>query len=292
MQPFAIGDLRIDRVEEICEPAMRPEDFLAGLSADAIERNLHWMAPVYYDVATGMAITSVHTWVVRTRHHNVLIDTCMGNDKTRPGTYGDKLHLPWIERLAKTGLRPEDLDFVMCTHLHADHVGWNTQLVDGRWVPTFPNARYIFARREYGFWETATGPVATAFGQACVYQDSVLPCMEAGLVQLVDDGFTLDDDLVVQDAPGHTEGNVIVRASSRGHGGLFVGDVIHIPLQVLYPDISTVVCQKPELATMHRRRVLTECAEHGHLLLPAHFAAPHYGRVTSDAQGFHFHPGA
>jgi glyoxylase-like metal-dependent hydrolase (beta-lactamase superfamily II) len=179
----------------------------------------------------------------------------------------------------------------MCTHLHADHVGWNTRLVNGRWVPTFPNARYLLGRREYAYWETAEGPAATGFGQESVFSDSVLPCVEAGQVQFVDNGFELDDALLVEDAPGHTPGTAIIRARSRGRGGLFIGDIMHTPLQVLYPDANSRADIDPEQSRVTRKRVLSECAEHGHLLLPAHFGPPFYGRVTHDGSAYTFQPG-
>jgi glyoxylase-like metal-dependent hydrolase (beta-lactamase superfamily II) len=182
MVAWRVGDLRIDRVEEMEKPLVKLRDLLPDLPEDAMERHAHWLFPGFEYPATGLSIMAEHSWVVRTRHHVVLIDTCWGNAKPRPGV-GDRLDTPWLERLTRLGLRPEDIDIVMCTHLHADHVGWNTRLVDGRWVPTFPNARYLFGRREYDHWRNQPG---AAFGNDAAFQDSILPCVEAGLAELVD----------------------------------------------------------------------------------------------------------
>ena len=285
-----LGDIGIERVEESCAPAVTPDEFLAGLPADAIERNAGWLVPSAFDPTSGRLVMSVHSWIVRTCHHTVLIDTCIGNGKCRPGMpSADRLDLPWLERLAAKGLTPESIDYVMCTHLHVDHVGWNTRLRDGRWVPTFPNARYLFARREFERWNPQGRP-ADGQGQDAVFNDSVLPCVEAGLVTLVEDGYTLDDELTVEAAPGHTTGHTIIRAKSGERTGLFTGDCMHTPLQVAYPDVNSVTCEDPVAAKHTRRKVLSEAAERGHLLLPAHFPPPFVGTVSERGDRFEYHP--
>jgi len=292
MKPFAIGDIRIDRVEESCGPLIKPGEFLVDLPQDAIARNLSWLAPDFYSAATDQFVLSIHSWVVRTERYNILIDTCFGNQKNRPGMPpAHELDTPWLERLAACGLVPEQIDYVMCTHLHTDHVGWNTKLSNGRWVPTFPNARYLFSRTEYDHWNPKVGN-GQGWGQEGVFEDSVLPCMEAGQATLVDDGYEVDGGLRIEAAPGHTVGNVIIRAKSQNKTGLFTGDCMHTPLQIAYPDVGTRVCQQPEVGAKTRRRILGECAEHGHLLLPAHFPLPHYGRVTAHGDAFKYHPPA
>jgi glyoxylase-like metal-dependent hydrolase (beta-lactamase superfamily II) len=289
--PFCeIGALQIDRVEEFGGPNVRVEDFMVGVPEGAIEANLDWLAPDCYDIATAQLVTTVQCWIVRTPHHTVLIDTCCGNDKERSLPTMHRLSTPWLERLAAKGIGPEQVDYVMCTHLHGDHVGWNTRLVDGRWVPTFPNARYLFARREYDHWNPA-GDGAKGYGQEGVFQDSVLPCMEAGLVTLVDEGHVLDDSLEVEAAPGHSAGNTVIRARSAGATGIFSGDCIHTPLQVAYPDVNSAACEEAVQARITRRRILSECAERGHLLIPTHFPAPYVARISASGSAFKYHPG-
>lgn len=290
MAMITIGELRIDRVEELCGAFVGPDDFLDGIPREVLARDSSWLARHGMDLATGNLVTSIHSWIVRTRHHNILIDTCYGNHKDRgEGHLGTNLQSDWLDRLAAKGLRPEDIDFVMCTHLHSDHVGWNTRLIDGRWVPTFPNARYIFSRKEYEHWHPDMG-AATFYGEGPAFIDSVLPCVEAGLAALVEDGYTVDDQLTVEAAPGHTPGTCVIRALSQGKGGLFVGDCMHSPLQVACPDVNSLACEDPAQARATRRRLLGDCAEHGHLLLPAHFPPPFAGHVKADGDGFEYFP--
>jgi glyoxylase-like metal-dependent hydrolase (beta-lactamase superfamily II) len=293
MSAFMLGNLQIDEIEEL--PQVRtfsPKIWFPDLPDDAVVDNQSWFAPHHYDSDLDLMVMSIRSWLVRTKHHNILIDCCFGNDKARPDLLlGDHLNTPWIGKLAGLGLQPEDIDFVMCTHLHADHVGWNTRLIDGRWVPTFPNARYIFGRAEYDFWNPMSGEGMGGIGQEGVFQDSVLPCVEAGLVDLVDGGFTIDDALSVEDAPGHSPATMIIRADGGKASGVFVGDIVHSPIQLPYPDCNSVACQNPDLARASRRRVLEDCATHNRLLLPAHFASPqNRGFVACDGDKFRFLP--
>ena len=283
-----LGGLDIQRIEESHGPGFPPQMMFPDLPADALERHSGWMVPRYYDPQANAFVSSIHSWLVRTPHHIVLIDTCVGNHKDRPHfPRFNQLDVPWLDRLAAAGVAPEQVDFVMCTHLHVDHVGWNTRLLDGRWVPTFPNAKYLFGKREYEHW---TRPGAPSIGGGVV-QDSVLPVVEAGLSQLVDDGFCLDDTLTVEPTHGHTAGHAMIRARSGGATGLFTGDAMHNPIQCCYPDVNSAFCEDQVAARTTRRRILGESAEHGHLLLPTHFGAPHVGRVRTDGDAFAFLPG-
>jgi len=185
-----------------------------------MEQHRALMIPDCFDEAQGRFIASIHTWVVRTRHHTILVDTCAGNDKARPGfPRFDHQNLPYLQRLAEAGVQPESVDFVLCTHLHADHCGWNTRLLNGRWVPTFPNAKYVFSRKEHEHW---SGPAGREGFNAGVYADSVLPVVEAGQAMIVDSDAAVGDGLLLHPTPGHSPGHVAVRLQSDGAEGLFV----------------------------------------------------------------------
>jgi glyoxylase-like metal-dependent hydrolase (beta-lactamase superfamily II) len=213
---IGIGNLEVLRIEESHGPGFSPQMMFPDLPQDALERHRSWMVPRYYNPQLNAFVSSIHTWLVRTPHHTVLIDTCVGNHKDRPEfPRFNQLDVPWLDRLAAAGVAPEHVDFVMCTHLHVDHVGWNTRLDNGRWVPTFPSAKYLFGRREFEHW---TDEGAPAIGGR-VIQDSVLPIVEAGLSHLVDDGYCLDDTLTVEPTHGHTAGHVMIRARSGGATG-------------------------------------------------------------------------
>ena len=281
MAGLVLGDLRIEPIVEGTFPTYAPSHLLVDLPDDAVAASMEWLSPRYYDVATDTLKMSFHSWLVRTPRHNILIDTCFGNDKSRPGVMiGDHLSTPWLNELAKAGLRPEDIDYVMCTHLHVDHVGWNTRLIDGRWVPTFPNAKYVFSRQEFEYWDPATGPATGGMDSAVTFADSVLPCVEAGQVALVEDGFTLSDNLTLELAVGHSHGHCVIRGKGAGRAVTVGGDIVHTPLQIAYPDVNTIACALPEEARSTRRKILGACAESGEFFLPAHFPAPHYGHIA------------
>ena len=197
------------------------------------------------------------------------------------------LDTPFLERLRSAGVTPEEVDIVLCTHLHADHIGWNTLLRDGRWVPTFPNAKYLFSRTEDAFWDPRRNPASSEDPQRNVaYRDSVLPVIESGQAVLLDGGHAIDERMQIEPAPGHTPGHVILKLSEKGERALFCGDVMHHPLQVYAPHWNTRFCELPDEARATRRRVLEHCAEHRALLFPTHFGAPHVAAIHASAGGF------
>src|SRR3954468_623102 len=289
MTTWNIGSAAITRVEEqpgITNPPW--EKYFPICERDVLERHLDWLAPDHYSIQHDRFVTSVHSWLVRLDGLTILIDTCGGNHKERSWTRRfHQLDTPYLKRLRAAGAAPEDIDMVLCTHLHADHIGWNTMLRDGRWVPTFPNARYLFSRSEDEYGDPRRNPVADADPQRGVaYRDSVLPVIEAGQAVLLDGTHAIDDAMVVEPAPGHTPGHVILKLFDRGERALFCGDALHHPLQVYAPHWNSRFCEIAAQALVTRRRLLEHCAEQGALLFPVHFGAPHVGAVANDAAGF------
>lgn len=289
MADWTIGDARITRIEEQLGPgSFPPEQYFTGFDREVLLREMAWLVPHHYIPAKDQLITSVHSWLIRTPHHNILLDCCAGNHKDRhwwPRFH--QLDTPFLSRLAQAGLQPEDIDIVLCTHLHADHIGWNTRLQDGRWVPTFPKARYLFSRQENDFWDLRQHPEAPDDpARHIAYRDSVLPVLEAGQATLIDGPHAIDDTLLVQAAPGHTPGHILLKLLHPEGGGVFCGDVIHHPLQIYAPDWNTQFCQDPVQARATRRAVLSHCADSGALLFPTHFGAPHATAIVDDAGRF------
>ena len=280
-----LGDTVVTHVEDYHGPGFMPEEMFTNYEPGQWERERDWLVPRFYDPATNQTRTSIHSWLVKTRHHTVLIDACIGNHKERPSIARfHQRNEPWLERLAAAGARPKEIDFVMCTHLHADHVGWNTQRIDGRWVPTFPNARYLFTRAEFERWDDRRpGFVPKPINQH-VFADSILPVVESGQMQLVDVGHTVDDALTVEAAHGHTAGHVKIGLASGGTQGMFTGDTIHHPLQLAYPHLQSVFDEAPAEALQTRLDMLADCAERGALLMPTHFADPHCCRIHAQAK--------
>ncbi|SDV51548.1 MBL fold metallo-hydrolase [Chitinasiproducens palmae] len=283
---FRIGKVTATLVQEMVDDMFDFLEFFPLATPAAVDENLSWMAPGHYVPATGRMLLSMHAWLLDTGRHKILIDGCVGNDKERPGRPDwCGLSTPFLDRLAGAGARPEDIDFVLCTHLHADHVGWNTRLVGGRWVPTFPNARYVFSRREHAYWEArlaadGKGPHLLA------YQDSVLPVIEAGQALIVDDHAEIADCLVLEPAPGHTPGHVAIWLKSDGERAVLTGDILHHPIQVKYPAWSCFGCIDQKQSAETRKRVLEATCERRALLLPGHFMPPHAAFVDEGADGF------
>lgn len=286
-QTWRFGDTTVTRIEEQLGPgSFPPHEYFSGFEPAVLARELHWLVP-HHALPGGQAlVTSVHSWLIRTPRHTIVLDCCSGNHKDRPWwPRFHQLDTPFLQRLAAAGARPEDVDIVLCTHLHADHIGWNTRRVDGRWVPTFPNARYLIGRTEGELWNPALHPGDDDPHRRIAWADSVLPVLEAGQVQWVDGEHAIDDTLVVEPAPGHTAGHVLLKLLA-GVGGVFCGDVIHHPLQVVAPQWNSRFCALPEAARATRRRVLEHCCERGACLLPTHFGWPHVARVQAEGDGF------
>ncbi len=281
-----VGQFQIDRVIESEEAFIEPEIFLPNFEPEVLEANRDWLIPRYVDPNSGKLNFVFQSYVVRNGRQTILIDTCVGDDKPRPTRPNWHMqNWPYLSRLADVGVQPEDVDFVMCTHLHIDHVGWNTRLVDGRWVPTFPNAQYVFARKEYEFWEQRDrsgeeGPVLNVFA------DSVLPVMEADQCQLVDMDYQFDHDVWFEPAPGHTAGNIVIHLQSGDHTAVLSGDSIHHPLQLIRPEWSTRACEDHQQSAATRRALIERLADTPTLVAPAHFASPTMGHIISRGDRF------
>jgi glyoxylase-like metal-dependent hydrolase (beta-lactamase superfamily II) len=282
-----IGDTAICQVEESVQPSFVPKLLFPDSDAEALARHMAWMAPLHFDTAQGKFRTSVRSYLVRTGRHNVLIDTCGGNHKQRP--YFPRFHQrehAWLERLAQAGVAPEQIDFVMCTHLHADHVGWNTVLQDGRWQPTFPNAKYIMHRAELDRWNPTHPAYQIYSHNEFTWEDSILPVVEAGQAVAVDDGYTLDDVLTIMPTPGHTLAHCAIHLRSQDQRAIFAGDVMHVPLQVYYPHWGTSLDDDPQLGVRSRLHLLESCAENQTLLLPTHFVPDSGCFIARHGDGF------
>ncbi|MCC6210631.1 MAG: MBL fold metallo-hydrolase [Burkholderiales bacterium] len=281
-QSWRVGGVSLSRVEESERPgSMPPESFFAGFERRLFERHLDWLVPHHYSTQHERLMISCHSWLVRADGLTVLLDCCAGNHKYRPFNPAfHQLDTPYLERLAAAGVAPEEVDVVLCTHLHADHVGWNTRLDNGRWIPTFPNARYLFSESENAYWQAQVATVLKEnAGRRAVYEDSVLPVIEAGQARLLDGAHRLSAELLIEPAPGHTPGHIVLKIASAGEHGLCCGDAIHHPVQLYHPEWNTQFCVDQELARQTRRCLLDYCVDTPALLFPAHFARPFVARI-------------
>ncbi len=227
----------------------------------------------HFDYEAGMVQLAVQSHLVRLGSTNILVDACVGEDKERPRRpdWHQRRGSGFIKRLATAGCAPEDIDIVVCTHLHADHVGWNTRLDNGRWVPTFPNARYLMGRTELAHWADLAGKPSEHPVNHGSHDDSVLPVLEAGQAVAVTDGHNVAAGASIVPLPGHTPGHMGLRIGLAGQPALlFIGDAMHSPAQVFNPDWSSAFCADPAEAAVTRRRFLAEAAETDTVLVPAH----------------------
>lgn len=287
MSGWAIGRFTVDRVVESQGPIFPPTALFLTATPAAIESHRHWLEPNLMDPESGLLVVSFHTYVVRTPRHTILVDTGAGNHKDRP----DKLRFhmkefPYLERLAAAGVNPEAVDVVLCTHLHVDHVGWNTRLQNGRWAPTFPRAKYLFGRKEWEHWQAeAKRPGGKVEGH---HEDSVLPVIEAGQAVFVEGDHEIEDGIWLEPAPGHTPGHLSVHLSGGGREAVMVGDVMNHALQVAEPDWNTCFCADQDLARRTRRAFLERYAGTDTLVMPGHFPTPTVGRIVRSGATFRF----
>jgi len=228
--------------------------------------------------------TSVHSWVVKTPQSTILVDTGIGNGKTRPQSFFDHLDTSFLERLLAAGVTPEQVDHVLITHIHTDHVGWNTRLVRDRWVPTFPNATYIFPRRGNEYFSSPEGRARPNYG---MYEDSILPVIAAGQARMVGaEGGEVLPGITYVPTPGHSVDHMSISLTSQGEEALFAGDIMHSPLQVHAPELGSVFCADPDEAMRSRKRVLELCAEREALYFSSHFAETSAGRILRANDGY------
>ena len=286
-----LGEFRIDRVVESEGPFAPVASLLPGFDRSALTAagaDL-WLRPDFLS-AEDVVVMSFHSFIIRTRGLTVLVDACVGNDKDRPHrpAWHQRRSSAFLDQMRACGLSPDDIDIVMCTHLHADHVGWNTVLRDGRWVPTFPRARYLFSKEELTFWEKqhrealASGAPVPNHGS---YADSVLPVVEAGCADLIGPNHDLAPGLRIEALPGHTPGNSVLTLRSAGKQAVFTGDVLHTPVQVAFPHWSSRFCEDPELSARSRARLLDEVCDSGTMVMAAHFPSPTAGVVEAEGGG-------
>lgn len=287
-----IGKFEIHRVEEVL--LREHKSLFADWDEAAVDPIRDWFVPDYYDPADDSFTTSIHTWLVKAPDTTILIDTCGGNGKTRPASPRfDRLDTPYLDRLTAAGVTPEDVDYVLLTHLHVDHVGWNTQLVDGEWVPTFPNALHVMTTTERDWRDPERGAKGKPEDPLRPFVDSVRPVLDNARVQLVEgneSGFLDGIDFV--QTPGHAPGQMGIRLRDEDREAMFIADVMHQPIQVYNPQWSSKYCEDKAVATETRAKVLEHAADTGCLILPAHFGGTHCGYVRRDGSGYAYEPSA
>jgi glyoxylase-like metal-dependent hydrolase (beta-lactamase superfamily II) len=273
MKPIRLGDVEIQRVVEIPRSTYPTRDMLPTSNADVIARHRAGWLGQFYDAETGDLGSRIQSYVVRTPDETVLIDACVGNGKKRENALWNLRQGTWLDDLRAAGVAPDAVDYVLCTHMHVDHVGWNTQQVNGRWVPTFPRATYVFVGEEWEFWKHESESGRDHDG--CI-DDSVIPIVEAGRARLVEATTAIGKHLRFEPTPGHTPGHASVRLTTSAGEAVFSGDLMHRVVQVAEPGWSSRFCADGIAAAKTRRVFVEQHADSGVLICAAHFPTPGY----------------
>lgn len=280
---WKIGDVTVKRVLELELPVAYYEKypFMPKARPEAL-RKIPWLYPNYV-TPEGHLRLSIHALLLQSPGLNLIVDTCIGNDKPRKLTGNESLHTEFLKDLVAAGGARETIDYVVCTHLHVDHVGWNTMKVGDSWKPTFPNARYLIGREEFEYWSQSDSA-----DQTPVMQDSVTPVFAAGLADLVETNHQISPEICLIPTAGHTPGHVSVMIESRGEKALITGDTIHHPCQIAHPDWSVSFDEDRQAAAICRKKLLQDVADSQVLVIGTHFAAPTAGKIVSDGESYKF----
>ena len=283
MLSWQIGEVKVTRVVEMELPVPYSEkhSFLKQATPEALAK-MPWLKPNFV-TDDGALKLSIHALVVDAPGLKLVVDTCVGNDKPRALTRRVGLQTGFLKSMEEAGYPREGIDAVVCTHLHVDHVGWNTMLVDGKWVPTFPKARYLIGKTEYEHWiKDADGETAE------IMADSVTPIFEAGLAQTVAMDHRITPEVRLLPTPGHTPGHVSVVIESKGKTAIVTGDMMHHPCQVTEPGWVSEFDGDKDAGAARRRTMIGEWADKPYLIIGTHFAAPTAGRIRRHGDGHRF----
>jgi glyoxylase-like metal-dependent hydrolase (beta-lactamase superfamily II) len=282
-----LGNADLFRVEEAVNPM--PLSFITDDEA-LIAANWSWLCPKY--VGDDRECASIfQSWIVQVGGKVIVVDPCTGNGRNFPDfPPAHMLNTPYIERFEATGIKPTDVDYVFCTHLHMDHCGWNTELRGGKYVPTFPNAKYIMVQKEFDRWDPRRPGHVPIPQNVGTFENSVLPVLEAGLAEIVPANHRINDHFHVEPAFGHTAGHSLLRVETDVREVYFAGDAFHHVLEVHYPELHDKAAEAPEAEMETRLRILDACVEKNALLIPAHFPDPFGGTVSRHDGHYRFTP--
>ncbi|MBN1238001.1 MAG: MBL fold metallo-hydrolase [Gammaproteobacteria bacterium] len=281
LRTWKIGDVEVTRIAEVDAW----EDDITMLLPDATPETVlayPWLQP-HFATPEGKMIISFQCFVMRTPEHRIMLDTCIGSDRQREFPVFTNMQSSFLEDLAHAGFEPEAIDIVLCTHLHFDHVGWNTHLVEGEWVPTFPNARYLFGRKEYEHWMMLKE--TNGYHDLNHMYDAVQPVVDAGLVDLIEPDHDICPELRLRPTPGHTPHHVSILIESEGERAVVTGDLMHNPIQLERPADLTRFDMEKETAARTRKAFIDDYANSEVFVIGSHFSDPTGGWVVRDGAG-------
>ena len=283
---WQVGDVTITSVPESSDPTS-PKFMFSSIDKDgvlALREQSPWLEPFVGD--KGHLLQKIHCCIIDTGSERIAVDTCVGNDKERGNPLWHEQQGPFLDRLSDSGYSPESITHVVCTHLHVDHVGWNTRLVNGQWVPTFPNAEYLFVEVEFDHWSNTED----LFGDP-VFEDSVAPIKNAGLANLVGSDYVIGDAVSFESTPGHTPGHISIRVDSGDQRAIITGDMAHSPIQIANPDLSSSFDTDPDMARSTRLEAFARWADGRTLVIGTHFGTPTAGTMHVDGDAYRLDTG-
>lgn len=282
---WQIGDVEIHQIVELENAGKIIQEGIREATAENI-KNISWLYPYFAD-KDGNLKAQITSFLIKSNGKNILIDTCNGNDKVRTDLVEwSNFHTNYLEKLRKTGVSETEIDVVLSTHLHCDHVGWNTKLENGKWIPTFPNATYLFVKEEYDYW--VTKPEKEVADDKDAFDDSVKPIIDAGLAEFVPSDYKIDNNISLVSTSGHTPGHVSIMIESKNSKALLSGDFMHHPCQFAYPEWTIEYDTYPEKAVESRKKMLSKIADTNTLLIGAHFSGPVAGKVKRNKNSYIF----
>jgi len=288
LRSITLGDVTVTRIRETEASFPITALLVAEGGREDWEQNSSWLVPDHWDPESNEIQVNVASYLLRSAGKNILIDTGGGNGKERP-YFPPVSHLDtdYLKGLAHEGVNPEDVDIVICTHLHMDHVGWNTVLENREWIPTFPNATYFFTSEDFEFWNPLNEkkPNGALINQNA-YEDSIAPIHNAGQARLWSGRHTIDENLTLVAAPGHTPGSAVINVASGSDRAIFVGDIMHSPMQIMQPDWNSCFCENPEESRSTRKEILSRAADTNTLIFAAHFAGGHAAEIERNGDKF------
>src|ERR1700676_4682226 len=276
---WKVGKVKITKIVEL--ETVGSTRFILPLAGNEEIQKLPWLIP-HFATEEGRLKMSIHSLVVETPSRRIVVDTGLGNDKQgRNVPTWNNRNSPFLETMTAAGFPPDSIDTVLCTHLHVDHVGWNTKLAGGKWVPTFANARYVFGRGEYEHWRDHSDQP----DRAAVFNDSVKPIADAGKADLVASDARLSDEITLIPTPGHSPGHISLLVQSAGGEGLLTRGVAHHPPPKAHLDWSSTADSDPLQSAATRRELFSRFADTATLVIGGHFSA---GRLRRDGGAFEF----
>lgn len=276
MHKWKIGNVNVTQIIELTTASLGPH--LLPQATPEVLNAIPWMHPFTDD--EGKMILSMHSLIIESQGQTIMVDTCIGNDKERNYPRWNHMQGDFLDKFASAGFTTDQIDTVLCTHMHVDHVGWNTRLVDGKWVPTFDRADYLFAQDEWEHWRVEPqeyGPVI---------EDSVQPIFDAGKAVLVDQNHVVTDEVTLKPTPGHTPGHVSVHIQSAGEEAVITGDMIHHPCQIKHPHWSSLADWHADMAATTRQSFVDEYVDRPVLIIGTHFAGPTAGHIVRDGDAY------